>query len=165
MKCRDDMLKNFSHMRGVVRYGNQILQYLIAAETVKLLQRRLRTNELRFSPKATDHCSHASAKQRRSHLNSGLGKVNFDGHFLSGENVRVSGLLEQRFEYVELWSTERCSLSPLLSRASCSFSNTCSLRKSDDLLYFTFIFGNYFKMLTILAEENVTSNTTNSDSS
>jgi len=113
--------------------------------------------QLRFSPKAIDH-SHASAKQRRSHLNSRLGKVNFDGHFLSGENVRVSCLLEQRFEYVELWSTERCSLSPLLSRASCSFSNTCLLRKSDDLLYFTYIFSNYFKMLTILAEDTTNSN-------
>ena len=54
--------------------------------------------------------------QTSSNLNSRLGEVDFDGDFFSREDVWISGLLEQRFENVELRATERSSFAPLLPR-------------------------------------------------
>ena len=48
------------------------------------------------------------------HLNSGLGQVYFERHFLPHEDVRVPSLLEQRFKDVQLGPGEGCPLSSLL---------------------------------------------------
>ena len=54
------------------------------------------------------------------YLNARFGKTDFGGHLLSHEDVWVSRLSEEIFEYVELLSRERCPLAPLLPIQRCS---------------------------------------------
>ena len=65
-----------------------------------------------------------SHKQSSSNLNSGLGQVDFYGDLFPGEYIWISGLLEQRFQYVELRSAECRSFASLLPRTACSCIST-----------------------------------------
>ena len=49
------------------------------------------------------------------YLYAGLGQIDFEGHFLPHENIRVSGLGEQILQDVQLGSGESCALASLFS--------------------------------------------------
>lgn len=55
-----------------------------------------------------------------AHLNSGFGQVDFQGHLLSHENIRVSGLGKQILQYIQLSAGEGGSLSSLFAGIRCN---------------------------------------------
>ena len=52
------------------------------------------------------------------YLNSGFGKIDFQGNFFPHEYVRIPRLAEECFQYIKLCSSEGCSFSSLLPRSS-----------------------------------------------
>lgn len=52
-------------------------------------------------------------------LYSGLRQVDFQGHFLAHEDIRIARFSEQGLEHIELSPSECRSFPTLLSRSSC----------------------------------------------